>query len=1271
MPRSPLLETLVVDSRLGARPLRDFLADRGTATDSLQGSTGRMRGAAEPPQLPLVDTATLIPGELYASAADASVRFYLPKYRVDFEQDPHVTLTWRGPSTDDAPVAELRVALAWDVPSLDDANVLLLPAPHQASLWLRYARPVTGSSPVPSELELGPLQPGATFRQRQVWFDLYDREEFHLLYLAMTQSRWDATLEVRTVASVAMQTVSQLVLGTPDLTTRVQALRERSLLFSQQTTTRASTEAPTPPLDTRDLQRSLSSHASRTRSPATTLASAARTTDPSAVSAATISPSAVSAATTSPSAVSAFSRANPRSTARTLGASAPQRPGLASAARSTGRPVIVAPTLSRTLSTSRTPSSAPLDAASLLRGRTPRAGGLNLDLGGASEPAPDDALSVDLGKRTGAGFNLSDRANRGATETPIRSLRIPPGWSVDLYTDGALSSSFTRLTGEHATLPTAFAETGARSLVVEAPTTAPGPVLPGMPGVTLHADPRFTGGHQVVGIGRHDVTALPIGNDTVSSLRVPDGLTVTLFEHARFVGAQRTFTQDAPLLGDFDGRTSSLTVEASRAIVFAGANFSGKCQAFGPGSYDTNDVGFDAALIGSLRLPVGWTVVLFAGPGFTGASLACNEDTASLGALAGQVRSLRVYGKLDAGRRHARGGVTVFTGPQHTGESATYGPGAYTRDALGVPDNAIRSVRVAPGWRVVLCELDRFSGRAGTLEADAGQLTELDQRVSSLIVELTGVLTYPEPDFGGAVSAVGHGRHDQAALSALANQAPATASGPRSPDRLEILLGRAERDAAPDFLATSRVSRLSIDSRAAVPSRMVSTLGGQPAIAEVVARDKQDVGAFVFIADSAHFAGVPSEFGLTGDTLTAHDLFDPNSGARLATVFRDTLLDRYFYTPNAFRIPRRATPPFLPDVAVLLHELYTQDEQSGEQVVTEHPRVTLLYRLEPTLSSAALEALMALDGRGSLPLLRPIQPSSTTLTLSDMPSADPQQPGDAPLARPDVAVDVGAGFDDALELSYAQFQQLWSREMSPSGQLLGGTVRLQLGDGSHHDVPIEGSLRQTTGEPFDRTFGGPIEGSPGRYTVVLRNRFESPVRLTALRASKLDGGAIATPFGPVPTQVAPGESFVLSYEVSPADAAVLDLPPDIEVAVDPAYATLLPLLMGDKGFPSDAFEITVSVQAFWFQFSSGEPIVGVRVEFDGDLTIELGTDALSRTITLRRDAAAALLGQDAADQYRYRVINLHPSGAGARSAWITSQGDLEVFPATGEVAEAT
>ena len=81
------------------------------------------------------------------------------------------------------------------------------------------------------------------------------------------------------------------------------------------------------------------------------------------------------------------------------------------------------------------------------------------------------------------------------------------------------------------------------------------------PQVTFYRDANYAVKLGSFGPGRYNIHT---DNDTISSVQVPDGLKLTLYEHAEWQGASKSFTRDAVYVGDdFNDRTSSFVIEYS------------------------------------------------------------------------------------------------------------------------------------------------------------------------------------------------------------------------------------------------------------------------------------------------------------------------------------------------------------------------------------------------------------------------------------------------------------------------------------------------------------------------------------------------------------------------------------------------------------------------------------------------------------------------------------------------------------------------------------
>ncbi|MGW0184805.1 hypothetical protein ACWDV7_03515 [Streptomyces sp. NPDC003362] len=149
------------------------------------------------------------------------------------------------------------------------------------------------------------------------------------------------------------------------------------------------------------------------------------------------------------------------------------------------------------------------------------------------------------------------------------------------------------------------------------------------------------GRKQVLGPGWYDdaQNQILVGNDQISSLKVPEGLAVRAYEHAWFQGQFIGFTTDVPAVPmDWNDRISSL-------VVFAVADGPPKVDhvvaldfAWGPrrlvlkeGRYpDLAATALGAHTLGALLIPRDFIVRLWDGPDFTGNSVEFHQDTTAL-----------------------------------------------------------------------------------------------------------------------------------------------------------------------------------------------------------------------------------------------------------------------------------------------------------------------------------------------------------------------------------------------------------------------------------------------------------------------------------------------------------------------------------------------------------------------------------------------------------------------------------------------------------------
>ncbi|MGK7956198.1 MAG: RICIN domain-containing protein [Crocosphaera sp.] len=150
--------------------------------------------------------------------------------------------------------------------------------------------------------------------------------------------------------------------------------------------------------------------------------------------------------------------------------------------------------------------------------------------------------------------------------------------------------------------------------------------------VTVYQDANYGGASQILGPGKYDIGKLSFGNDQISSLKVPEGLRVTLFEHANFRGNHKMLISDTSYVGDsFNDKTSAILVEKV-ASFYTDGSYQGQKLVLGIGRYNLADIealGNDR--LSSVKVPQGLQVTLYQHGNFQGNYLVLDQDEDFLG----------------------------------------------------------------------------------------------------------------------------------------------------------------------------------------------------------------------------------------------------------------------------------------------------------------------------------------------------------------------------------------------------------------------------------------------------------------------------------------------------------------------------------------------------------------------------------------------------------------------------------------------------------------
>ncbi|MCD4840802.1 MAG: Cys-every-fifth RiPP peptide CefA [Methanosarcinales archaeon] len=148
---------------------------------------------------------------------------------------------------------------------------------------------------------------------------------------------------------------------------------------------------------------------------------------------------------------------------------------------------------------------------------------------------------------------------------------------------------------------------------------------------TIYEHRDYGGRSQKLGQGRYNMSQLSIGNDTLSSLKVPDGLMISLYENADFKGDIKSATEDTPWVGDdFNYKISAIVVQLA-AVLYQHRDYQGKSQGLTLGRYNMNQLAIGNDTLSSLKVPSGLKVTLNEHADFTGNTKTFTQNTGWVG----------------------------------------------------------------------------------------------------------------------------------------------------------------------------------------------------------------------------------------------------------------------------------------------------------------------------------------------------------------------------------------------------------------------------------------------------------------------------------------------------------------------------------------------------------------------------------------------------------------------------------------------------------------
>lgn len=175
------------------------------------------------------------------------------------------------------------------------------------------------------------------------------------------------------------------------------------------------------------------------------------------------------------------------------------------------------------------------------------------------------------------------------------------------------------------------------------------------------------------------------------------------------------------------GNNNGNNASGNYASFFTDCNYEGNSIRLLPGYYDGQKLGMFKYGIASMQIPSNLRVKVFSNDNLYGQSSYLTESSNCLDYdMKNKIGSLVIEE-----RRGGWGGgggnnppqnnesVIIYSDDNYRGQSATLLPGTYSTmsQANGFPDNALSSLQVPAGYRVVLYEFENFGGKSYTVTA--------------------------------------------------------------------------------------------------------------------------------------------------------------------------------------------------------------------------------------------------------------------------------------------------------------------------------------------------------------------------------------------------------------------------------------------------------------------------------------------------------------------------------------------------------------------------
>jgi hypothetical protein len=351
--------------------------------------------------------------------------------------------------------------------------------------------------------------------------------------------------------------------------------------------------------------------------------------------------------------------------------------------------------------------------------------------------------------------------------------------------------------------------------------------------VAVFSDCNYTGRQGYLPAGRYYSYQMKVPNDRLSSLQVPYGMKITVYEHDNFQGRSKTYYGDMPCLEtDWRNMASSLIVENDLnqqggqndyVVFYADCYQRGVSQTLRPGTYTGAQLGSLKYNISSFTISGNLRIKLYPNNEYASGNAITHEASvyclpASQNDKTGSLVIEYIPGMQSGGNTgNVDDYATFYSECDFRGNALRIMPGNYTGAKLGLLKNNIASVQVPATLRVKAYSSENMFGSSSLITDDVTCLdNSLRNRIASLVVEYRNgngnaqqggneqVIIYVDANYQGQSAPLLPGNY--ATMAAAGNFPSKAVSSVYVPQGYRVVLYELENFGGKSYTLTSSLS---------------------------------------------------------------------------------------------------------------------------------------------------------------------------------------------------------------------------------------------------------------------------------------------------------------------------------------------------------------------------------------------------------------------------------------------------------------------------------